>query len=187
MSARFITSVGALMLSCSLAGCGSSDSTGSFDPAGRPESAAPSAAASQPAAPPSTMTTQQINESALARYREYQRAYEKAYETNDPTGLSTYATDPLLGIITKDLQEKAAKNEIWRFHNVVNPRIQGRSKSGSVVFVIDCLRTLAAYRFSAKTGKRLGAFRGGAHAYQAVMKYVEGTWKVSNATQGQKC
>jgi hypothetical protein len=133
------------------------------------------------------MTVAQIDKEVLARYREYQQAYERASETNNPAELSAYAMDPLLSSITQDLRTTATKGEIWRFHNVLNPRIQGRSNTGSTVFVIDCLRTLAAYRYSAKTGKRLGTFRGGARAYQAVMRYTDGTWKISNANQGQKC
>jgi hypothetical protein len=176
------------VLACAVAACGQSGSAGTFDPAGEPQSPA-SRSDSEPAAdaPPSTLTVQQINGQVLARYRAYQRAYEKAYETNDPSGLSAYAMDPLLGIIAADLQKMAAKREIWRFHNVLNPRIQGRSETGATVFVIDCVRTLAAYRYSAKTGRRLGAYRGGARAYQAIWRYVDGTWKISNATEGQKC
>jgi hypothetical protein len=189
MRARFVTPVGAFLLGCLLAGCGgSSGSAGAFDPAGRPQTPASSAPAGAPgSAPPSTMTTQQINQQVLARYRAYQKAYEKAYERNDPGGLSAHVMDPLLGAITKDIGELVAKREIWRFHNVLNPRIQWRASNGSTVYVIDCVRTLAAYRFSATTGKRLGAYRGGARAYQAVLKYVDGTWKISNATEGQKC
>ena len=191
MSARFVPPLGALVLACVLAACGGSDSTGAFNPAGRPQTpTASSPGAGEPAAadaPPRTLTVQQINGQVLARYRAYQRAYEKAYETNDPSGLGTYVMDPLLGIVSADLRELAAKGEIWRFHNVLNPRIQGRSETGANVFVIDCVRTLAAYRYSAKTGRRLGAFRGGARAYQAVLRYIDGTWKISNATEGQKC
>jgi hypothetical protein len=192
MRARFITPVGAFVLVCSLTACGSSGHAGAFRPAGQPQSQPPAPsgapdADSGAAAPPAAMTTGQIDKQVLARYRAYQRAYEKAYETNNPAGLTAYTMDPLLGIIADDLRKTAAKGEIWRFHNVLNPRIQGRSQTRSTVFVIDCLRTLAAYRFSARTGKRLGAFRGGAHAYQAVLRYTDGTWKISNATQGQKC
>ncbi len=191
MRARFITPVGAaLMVTCSLAGCGSTGDAGAFRPAGQPQSAPPAASGSpdaDSAAAPTGLTRAQIDKQVLDRYRAYRRAYERAYETNDPAGLAAYVTDPLLGIIAEDLRELAAKGEIWRFHNVVNPRIQVRSKTGSTVYVIDCVRTLAAYRFSAKTGERLGAFRGGARAYQAVMRYTGGTWMISNATEGQKC
>jgi predicted small lipoprotein YifL len=190
MRARFVTPVGALLLACSLAACGSSGDAGAFQPAGKPQSA-PSTASGAPdgdgVAAPSGMTTAQIDRQVLDRYRAYQKAYERAYETNNPSGLDAYAMDPLLATIVTDLKKTAAKGEIWRFHNVFNPRIQGRSKTGATVFVIDCLQTLGASRFSAKTGKRLGSFRGGARAYQAIMRYVDGTWKISNGTEGQKC
>jgi hypothetical protein len=192
MRARLIAPAGAaVMLSCSLIACGSSDHDGAFQPAGKPQSAAPPgsgapAGGADPAAP-TGLTVEQIDQQVLARYRAYQRAYEKAYETNSPVGLTAYAMDPLLGVITEDLRQLGAKGQIWRFHNVLNPRIEGRGQHGSRVFVVDCVRTLAAYRFSAKTGKRLGAFRGGTRAYRAVMTYAAGTWKISNATEGQRC
>jgi hypothetical protein len=56
-----------------------------------------------------------------------------------------------------------------------------------IVLILDCVRTLGAYRFSAKSGKILGTYNGSTGAYQAVMKFTNGTWKISNATQGQKC
>jgi hypothetical protein len=194
MRARFITPVGAaLMLTCSLAACGSSGQAGAFQPAGQPASAAtqpPSGgrAAADPAAPPATMTAAQINAQVLARYREYQRVYKQIYETNDPAPLASVAIDPLLTIITKDVKETAAKGEIWRFTNVLHPQIQGRSKDGAIVIVLDCVRTLGAYRYSAKTGRRLGATsNGGTRLYQAVMKFTGGTWKISEGRQGKKC
>jgi hypothetical protein len=189
MSARFITPLGALALACSLAACGSSGSAGTFRPAGQPQTLAPpSAVASQPAvAPLTTMSTQQINDQVLARYREYQRVYMQVYETNDPSLLNAVAIDPFLAEVTKDVQETAAKGEYWRFTNLLNPQIQGRSKDGSIVVVLDCVRTLGAYRFSAKTGKRLGTLGGGTYLYQAVMKFVDGTWKISESRQGKKC
>src|SRR5262245_5115885 len=183
MRARFVTPVGALVLTCSLAACGSSGDAGTFQPAGQPQSAAPapsaaSGADSDAAAPPATLTKAQIDKQVLARYRAFQQAYEQAHQTNSPAGLATYVMDPLLATITEELRKTAAKGEVWQFHNVLNPRIQGRSKTGATVFVIDCLHTLGAYRFSARTGKRLGSFGGAAHAYQAVMRYVDGTWKI---------
>jgi hypothetical protein len=193
MRARFVTPLGALALAltCSLTACGSSGHAGAFRPEGRPQSAAPAASGapdpqSGPAAP-TGMTTEQIDAQVLARYRAYQRAYEKAHETNDPSVLAAYAVDPLLGIITTELHGLAAKGQIWRFHNVLNPKIEWRAHDGSTVFVVDCVRTLAAYKFSAKTGRRLGAFRGGTRAYRAIMSYADGTWKISNATEGQTC
>ena len=133
------------------------------------------------------MSTKQIDQAVLARYREYQQIYERVYETNDPTPLRAIAMDPLLTIITNDVRKISAKGEIWRFHNVLNPKIQGRSKDGGIVAVIDCVRTLGAYRFSATTGERLGAWRGGTYLYQAVMRFSDGAWKISEARQGKKC
>jgi hypothetical protein len=186
MSARF-TPVGALILSCSLAACGSSGS-GSFDPAGRPDSATPSAAAGQPtAAPPSTMTTRQVNESVLARYREYWKIYKQIYETNNPTPLASIAIDPQLGIATKDVQESAAKGEVWRFTIVLNPKIQARSKDAGSVAVLDCVRTLGVYLYSAKTGKRLRAARGNTRQYQAILKFTGENWMISEVRQGKEC
>ena len=101
--------------------------------------------------------------------------------------LTPVAVDPLLSIITKDVQATASKGEIWRFTNVLNPKIQGRSKDNQTVVVLDCVRTLGAYRYSAKTGKRLGAYRGGTRLYQVFMQYSNGTWMVSKARQGPKC
>jgi hypothetical protein len=188
MRARFVTPVGALLVAC--AACGSSGDAGTFRPAGRPQSASPAtsgSAATDPGAAPTGMTTAQIDQQVLARYRDYQRAYERAYETNSPAVLTDYAMDPLLGVIAGDLRTLAAHGQVWRFHNVLNPKIEGRARNGSTVFVVDCVRTLAAYRFSTKTGRSLGAFRGGTRAYRAVMRYTAGTWKISNATEGQKC
>lgn len=196
MRARFVTPAGALVLACSLAAtatvtaCGGAGDAGSFRPQGKAQSAVPApsgGAAAGGAAPPATLTTAQIDRQVLDRYRAYQRAYEHAYETNTPAGLTAYAMDPLLGIIAADLRKLAAKGQIWRFHNVLNPKVEGRTQHGSIVFVVDCVRTLGAYRFSAKTGKRLDAFRGGTRAYRALMRYTAGTWKISNATEGQKC
>jgi hypothetical protein len=188
MSARFLRPVEVFALACSLAACGSSGSAGAFDPVGRPQSAAPSSDAGEPAAaPPATMTTRQIDSRVLARYREYQRVYKQVYETNDPTPLTSVAVDPLLTIVTKDVQKTAAKGEVWRFTNLLNPKIQGRSKDDSIVVVLDCVRTLDAYRYSATSGKRISAFRGGTFLYQAVMKFADGTWKISEARRGKKC
>jgi hypothetical protein len=176
-----------LLLACLLAACGSSGSSGAFNPAGHPQTTAPTPAASEPAAPPSTLSVKQINAQVLSRYREYQRVYKQVYETNDPSLLSAVAIDPLLTKVTKDVQETAAKGEYWRFTNLLNPQIQGRSKDGSIVVILDCVRTVGAYRFSTKTGKRLGALGGGTYLYQAVMKFIDGTWKISESRQGKKC
>lgn len=190
MVARFVPTLGGIALVALLAGCGNTppSNSGTFNPSGSTDNTTPSVPSSTPVeAVPSAMSASQLRDSVLGRYRAYQKAYETAYEKNDASGLSAVATEPLLTKIIKDIEQTQAHGDIWRFHNVLNPRIQGRSEDSSVVLVLDCVRTIGAYRFSAKTGKNLGAYRGGAHAYQAVMKYVDGTWKISNATQGQKC
>jgi hypothetical protein len=133
------------------------------------------------------MTTKQTDQLVLARYREYQKVYKKIYETNNPTPLSSVAIDPLLTKVTEDVQETAADGEVWRFTNLLNPKIQGRSADGNTVVVLDCVRTLGANRYSATTGKRLGALGGGTFLYQAVMKFTDGTWKISEARRGNKC
>ncbi|WP_345354251.1 hypothetical protein [Actinoallomurus liliacearum] len=126
-------------------------------------------------------------QSAVVAYREYQRMYEQAYETNDTSRLDTVAMDPLLSIIEKDVAKIQRQGVFWRFHNVLNPQVQGGSKDDSVVVILDCVRTLGSYRFSARTGKRLAAWRDGSHLYQAVMRYSDGTYKISDATEGRKC
>ncbi|MEV5708344.1 hypothetical protein [Actinoallomurus sp. NPDC052274] len=126
-------------------------------------------------------------QSALAAYREYQRIYEQAYETNDPSGLGAVAMDPLLSSIDKNIAKITRQGVFWRFHNVLNPQVQGRSKDDSIVVILDCVRTLGSYRFSAKTGKRLASFHDGSHLYQAIMRYADGTYKISDATEGRKC
>lgn len=188
MSTRCTPLVGVFVLVSLLAGCGSSSSGGggSFNPSGR-QADDPATSTTPVASVPSTMTTPQIDKAVLDRYREYQKVYKAAYERNDPSELSSVAMDPLLGIITKDIEATAAKGEIWRFTTVPNPQIQGRSKDNQTILVLDCLNTLSAYRFSIKTGKRLGKHKGGAFTYQATMKYSGNDWKISEAKWGNKC
>jgi hypothetical protein len=95
--------------------------------------------------------------------------------------------DPLLTTISKDIASVRAKGLIWRFHNVINPHIQGSSADGSTVVILDCLKALGAYKYDAKTGKRLSSWRGGTSQYQAIMRYSSNIWKISDATEGGKC
>lgn len=172
-----------LALASLLAACGDRPSAGGFHPHGSaPPPEAP--AASPQSAAPSSASAQG---SALAAYRSYQLAYERAYQTNDPRGLTAVATDPLLSQVTDDVARIRAAGVIWRFHNVLNPQVQGRSKDGSRVVILDCVHTLGAYRFDAKTGKRLNAWRGGSRFYQAIMRFSDNTWKISEARQGERC
>jgi hypothetical protein len=173
---------GALVLVSTLAACGSRPSAGEFHPHGSaPAQEAPAAAPQQSAAAATAPR------SALAAYRGYQLAYEKAYQTNDARGLDAVAMDPLLSQVTRDVARIRDEGVIWRFHNVLNPQVQGRSKDGSKVVILDCVHTLGAYRFDAKTGKRLNAWRGGSRFYQAIMRFSDNTWKISEARQGDPC
>ncbi|MFG2005791.1 hypothetical protein ACGFNU_42250 [Spirillospora sp. NPDC048911] len=169
-----------------LTGCGTDKSSGDFEPQGAASNGNPATDPTQQAAPP-TMSRQQIDKLVLQRYREYQRVYKRVYQANDPAPLNAVVTEPLLSSITKDVEAMAAKNEIWRFTNIFNPRVQSRSQDGTAVNVIDCVRTLAAYRYSTKTGKRLGGGPGDAVAYLTTLKYDAGTWKVADSKRGNSC
>jgi hypothetical protein len=171
---------------CAVAGCGSSGSSsnGEFAPNGSFDTGA---AAPAPAAAPSAIPTAELYKTVLKRYRAYQDAYKKAYETNDPSTLPDVAMDPLLTKVTDDVKATKAKGEIWRFANTFNPRVYARSKDSTKVYVIDCVRTLAAYRFSAKTGKRLSQTPGEAFVYRATLAYDSGTWKVAANVRDRQC
>ncbi|MEO3782392.1 hypothetical protein ABGB12_03615 [Actinocorallia sp. B10E7] len=183
-----------LLFTLALSGCASSSSKdtpsedGAFTPAGTPPAPRtdPAAAASlQP-----TVSRADADKTVLERYRAYQRAYEKAYATGDPDPLAEVATDPLLGIITKDVDAtfKDRKGVIWRFRNVLNPKIGSRSKDLSSIVVVDCVRTLGAYKFSAKTGKRIGGTdKSSTYTYQARFQYDGTTWKAAEARKGKRC
>ncbi|MBO2454560.1 hypothetical protein J4573_46255 [Actinomadura barringtoniae] len=189
MHARLVRSSTRIASCCVLlAACGThSSGSGAFNPNG---ATAPASQANTPAADqkaPNALPTQQVDKAVLDRYREYQRIYKQAYETNDPSTLNGIVIDPLLASITKDLNTLAAQKEVWRFTNALNPRIQGRSKDGMDVYVIDCVATIAAYRYSTTTGKRLGGGPGRARAALTVLRYSNGTWMVSDAKRGKEC
>jgi hypothetical protein len=173
------TAAGVLAPASLLTACGARPSAGGFHPHG----SAPPPDISQSAAPAATADQRSV----LAVYRSYQLAYEKAYQTNDARGLNAVAMDPLLAQVAEDIARRRAEGVIWRFHNVLDPRIQGRSEDGSRIVIIDCVHTLGAYRFDAKTGKRLSAWRGGSRFYQAIMRFSGNTWKISEARQGDRC
>jgi hypothetical protein len=197
---RFRKCVGPLVLTGLLAACGSRAQTGGFHPNGQASGDGSSTASSggtdassgASGATPGTSAVPgapmpRTPQSALAAYRGYQLTYELAYENNDPSRLTAVAVDPLLTIITQDINKIRAAGHIWRFHNVLNPHVQGTSADGSSVVILDCVRTLGSYQFSAKTGRRLGSYRGGTAVYQATMRYTDSTWKISQATEGEKC
>ncbi|MGI5226053.1 hypothetical protein [Actinoallomurus sp. CA-142502] len=195
---RFRKCVGPLVLMGLLAACGGRTDGGGFHPSGQNaadgSSAAPTAGASGSAGSSAGTTTPgaggpmpKTPQSALAAYRAYQLAYERAYETNDAGGLSAVAMDPLLSNVTQDIGTVRSQGLIWRFHNILNPRVQGSSSDLSTVVILDCVRTLGSYKYSAKTGRRLTSWRGGTVQYQAVMRYSDDVWKISEATEGGKC
>ncbi|XRQ11864.1 hypothetical protein ACN3XK_13540 [Actinomadura welshii] len=168
------------------AGCGSSgaSSGGELAPKGSIESgAAPSPAADAPSAIP----TAQLFKTVLDRYREYRDVFKKAYDGNDPSELDTVAMDPLLTEVTKDIEATKASGHIWRFTMTVNPRVYARSRDSTKVYLIDCVRTLAGYRYSAKTGERTGGGPGGAYLYRYTVQYDDGTWKVAASVRDGEC
>jgi hypothetical protein len=189
--------VGTLLLMGLLAACGGRASGGGFHPSGQapadgsptvpPAGASGSAGSSGGTTPGAGGPMPKTPQSALAAYRGYQLTYELAYENNDPSLLNPVAMDPLLSIISRDINKIRGQGFVWRFHNVLNPHVQGASADGSSVVILDCVKTLGSYQFSAKTGKRIGSWRGGTAAYQATMRYSDSTWKISEATEGGKC
>jgi hypothetical protein len=192
---RFRKCGGTLLLVGLLAACGGRTEGGGFHPNGRAPADGSSASAASSAGgagaadgnPGVGTPAPRTPQSALAAYRTYQLAYEKAYETNDVSVLTPVAMDPLLAAVAKDIASVRADGWIWRFHNAINPRVQGSSTDGATVIILDCLKTLGSYKFSAKTGRRLSSWRGGTAEYQATMRYSSSIWKISEATEGGKC
>ncbi|MEU5993210.1 hypothetical protein ABZ806_29935 [Spirillospora sp. NPDC047418] len=172
---------------CAVAGCGSSGSSsnGEFAPNGSFDTA--TAAPAPAAVAPSAIPTAELYKTVLQRYRAYQDAYKKAYDANDPSGLADVAMDPLLTEVTNDVQATKAKGVILRFTNTFNPRVYARSKDSTKVYVIDCIRTLAAYRYSAKTGERLDGGPGVARLQRTTLQYDSGVWKAAATAQDKTC
>jgi hypothetical protein len=194
---RFRKCVGTVALIGLLAACGSRTDGGGFHPSGQApadsSSAGSSAGGGGTAGAGGTGTpgaggpAPRTPQAALAAYRAYQLAYERAYQNNDVSGLYAVAMDPLLANVTEDINGIRRQGIAWHFHNVVNPKVQGTTPDGSSVVIIDCVVTLGSYKFDAKTGRRIGLWRGGAAQYQAIMRYSDDTWKISEATEGGKC
>ncbi|WP_026413947.1 hypothetical protein [Actinomadura oligospora] len=185
------TALAALLTLTSAAACGGSHSKGGFDPDGKFDNASNGSPGLPPSPTgpglPSTMTPKQVDEAVIQAYRRFQQTYQQVYTNNDPAPLTQVAADPLLAKVTNDVEATKAKGEIWRFVNISNPRVYARSKDGAKIFVIDCMRTLAGYRFSTKTGKRLGGRTGSAYVYRTGLKYVDGAWKVYDSVQDKQC
>ena len=194
---EFRKCVGPLVLMGLLAACGSRTDGGGFHPSGQAGAGGSSAAASASGSgaagasgggtPGTGATAPRTPQAALAAYRTYQLTYERAYKNNDPSVLNTVAMDPLLAKVTEDINGIRAQGIAWHFHNVLNPKVQGASADGSSVVILDCVMTLGSYKFDARTGDRLGLWRGGTATYQAIMRYSDGAWKISEATEGGKC
>jgi hypothetical protein len=89
--------------------------------------------------------------------------------------------------VVRDIQANAAKKVIWRFHNVLNPQLQGWTQDKTTVVVLDCLQNLGSYEYSLTDGSRLGTKKAANNYYQAQMKYVQGTWKIAVAKAGNQC
>lgn len=169
-----------------LTGCGASHpSSGALSPEGTFDTGGAAPATTAPA--PSAVPTAQLYKTVIERYRAYQAAYKQAYATNDPSGLPAVAMDPLLAQLTKDIESTKAKGEIWRFANTFNPRVYAQSKDGSKVYVMDCVRTLAGYRYSARTGKRTGEVPSGSFVYRTTVQYDSGAWKVAATVRDRTC
>ncbi|RFS84801.1 hypothetical protein D0T12_14870 [Actinomadura spongiicola] len=171
---------------CLVTGCGSSGSpsSGELAPSGTLNDAPAAAPAT---APPSGVPPKQLYQTVLKRYRAYQDAYRKAYEHNDPTELAAVAVDPLLAEITRDIEATKAKGHVWRFTNTFNPRVYARSTDSTKVYVIDCVRTLAGYRFSTTTGERIDGGPGGAFVHRTTLQYGDGTWKAAATVRDKPC
>jgi hypothetical protein len=145
------------------------------------------AASVRPLPAPSTMTAPQLRQSVLDGYKSYMAASEAAYETNNTSSLGQYAVDPILSRVTQDIQANAAKGVIWRFHNVLNPQLQGWSKDKTLVVVLDCLQNLGSYEYSLANGARVSTKKAANSYYQAHLKYIQGVWKITDAKVGSRC
>ncbi|MFD0856211.1 hypothetical protein ACFQ07_28490, partial [Actinomadura adrarensis] len=160
-------------------------SSGTFKPDG---SLARDTPASTPAArAPSALPTAEVNKAVLARYTEFRKLESRAYSSNDPGQLPTVATDPILTETTRNIEDQQSRSEVWRYTTVSNAKVYARSQDGLTVYVIDCLRTLAAYRYSLKTGKRTAGGPGVAYRYRTAVRYDQGTWKVSETVRDKRC
>lgn len=184
---RAATTVCAASIVLVLAGCGTSGSSGGeLDPSGT-FATGPASAPTSAAPAPSAVPTARLYKTVLDRYRAYQKVYKQAYEKNDPSELASVAMDPLLTQVTDDIEATEAEGEIWRFTNTHNPRVYAKSTDGTKVYVIDCIRTLAGYRYSATTGERLGGGPGDAYLYRSTVQWDSGTWKVAASVRDRTC
>jgi hypothetical protein len=133
------------------------------------------------------MTMPQFQQSVLNGYRNYMAVYEQAYETNDVSKLHQYAIDPLLSQVVDELQANTNKKIIWRFHNVLDPILQGWSNDRSLAVVLDCVQNLGAYEYSLADGHRLTFKKPTRIYYQTHMRYMQGIWKAVSLKTGGPC
>jgi hypothetical protein len=193
--ARGGTRLGACLITAGLlAACGASTTSGSFHPDGQAQNVVdPSGGTSilpggtGATVPPSTMSSPQIDSGVLTAYRNFQQVYEQAYATNGTAQLSTVAVNPLLSSITGDINSDAAQGIIWRYANVLNPRVQSHSSNNGAVAVIDCIESLGAHKFSTRTGNMIASIAMTKRYYVAVMHYSDGTWKAYSVVEGKSC
>jgi len=167
-----------------LAGCGNSGADpGTFNPAGTAQPQTPTVAT----ATPTPLTEAEVNAAVLAQYTKFQETYRTIYQTGDPAPLAEVAVDPALATVTKDVIATYGKHEIWRFTTVLNPKVAWKSKDLTEALVYDCIRTLGAWRFSTRTGKRLGGGTGGTYQYEARLRFDGTSWKVATGRSGKRC
>jgi hypothetical protein len=196
MSARFVPSsvgrsapaapatglVAALVVAGGLlAGCGGQGSAGTFRPEG--DQAGGSAPGAPPGrARPAAVDTAALTPTIIAQYRRFQQVYETSFAMNDTSELAAVATEPILSELIRTAERARAKGVYWRYHNVLNPRLIQITADGRQAVVADCVRTLGAYEYDAKTGKQLVAHdKSGLARYRAVMTLAGNTWKLSTA------
>ncbi|MEU5880396.1 hypothetical protein [Spirillospora sp. NPDC047279] len=184
-SRRAFTAPALAALVLTTAACGPDPDSGALKPRGSGGQA--TAPAQAPTASAPAMTPQQVDQLVLKRYREYLRVYKQAFASNDPSRLADVASDPLLSTVSKEVESTKARGEVWRFTLLPNPKVYGRSQDGLTVYVIDCLRTLSASRFSVATGRRLGREPASTYAHRSAVRFEAGVWKVSDTERERAC
>jgi hypothetical protein len=198
MRVRFVRLVGGLALAALLAtlpaGCGMAKAgNGAFHPSGTDTSLPDAGSATSPpsALAPSAMSSPKFTKAVLDAYRAYQSAYRRAYESDNASGLSAVAMDPLLAAVTKDVRQTAAKRLVYRFTLELNPRVQTWRADRTMAVVVDCVRTVGWYSFSITTGKRVasGTSSPTTRLYRYAMRFDPGsqTWKAYTEEGGSKC
>jgi hypothetical protein len=187
MSSRFAPLLGVLVLAAALAGCGGSDA-GAFQPAGDVATRSATGAA-PPAGVPAPVDTAALTPMIIAQYKRFQKVYETSFAMNDTSELAGVATEPILGQLLRTAQRARSQGVFWRYHNVLNPKLALITKDGLQAVVLDCVHTLGSFKYDARTGRRLTAnTEGGETRYQAVMRLVDGTWKLSDSrSEVRKC